>query len=238
MRVAFISDVHGNATALEAVMDDIQKKDVDQIVVLGDLCFRGPEPKRSLQLVREITGNVIKGNADEWVIRGIHVGEVPDLALPIMRQEQEWTRSQLDDEDIDYLQNLPTTLSLELEGFTFQLFHATPDSLFEVVAPTDADEKIKSVFMKEASNFYIYGHIHLPYIRYIDGRCVINTGSVGMPFDGLNYASYCLIELKNGFAQSSIVRVQYDVDKVVNQFQESDYPNKEFMMNVIKNGHL
>lgn len=64
MKIAFISDIHGNAVALESVLEDIDKKNVDRIIVLGDICFRGPEPKRSLDLVRSLDTYVIKGNAD------------------------------------------------------------------------------------------------------------------------------------------------------------------------------
>src|SRR5690625_314515 len=86
MRFAFLSDIHGNATALEAVLHDAANQKVDKIYILGDLCFRGPEPKRVLDLVRSVDATVIKGNADEWMVRGVKKGEVPDAALDIMNQ--------------------------------------------------------------------------------------------------------------------------------------------------------
>ena len=93
MRIAFISDIHGNATALDGVLADINQRNVEKIFVLGDLCFRGPEPQRSLDLVRSLNTEVIKGNADEWVVRGIKEGEVPDSALGMMTR-QGWIFSQ------------------------------------------------------------------------------------------------------------------------------------------------
>ncbi len=77
MKLAFISDIHGNAIALDAVLQDISAKNADKVFVLGDICYRGPEPKRALDLVRSLNCEVIKGNADEWVIRGVREGEVP-----------------------------------------------------------------------------------------------------------------------------------------------------------------
>ncbi|MBT2686218.1 metallophosphoesterase [Bacillus sp. ISL-37] len=71
MKLAFIFDIHGNAKALEAVLEDIKARNVNKTYVLGDICYRGPEPQRSLNLVRELNSEVIKGNANEWVVRGV-----------------------------------------------------------------------------------------------------------------------------------------------------------------------
>ena len=78
LKLAFISDIHGNAVALDAVLKDMKEKNVEKVFVLGDLCYRGTEPKRSLELVKSLNCDVIKGNADEWVVRGVREGEVPD----------------------------------------------------------------------------------------------------------------------------------------------------------------
>ncbi|MEH7109019.1 metallophosphoesterase family protein [Bacillus sp. JJ1764] len=233
MKIAFISDIHGNAVALEAVLNDIKKRDLDKVFVLGDICYRGPEPKRSLDLVRSLNTKVIKGNADEWVIRGIMDGEVPESVSKMMSKERDWIFSHLDDTDITYLQELPSELNLKIENVKIHAYHATPNSLFEVVLPNESDENVKGKMMTEDADLYVYAHIHKPFIRYIDGKCIINIGSVGLPFDGLTMASYALIEIESSFYQASIVRVKYDLDKVIEQFSVSDYPNKEKMIKVI-----
>ena len=74
MRYAFISDIHGNAVALEAVLKDIEVKQADKIIVLGDVAYRGPEPKKSVELIQSLETDVIKGNADEWIVRGVREG--------------------------------------------------------------------------------------------------------------------------------------------------------------------
>jgi putative phosphoesterase len=238
MRIAFISDIHGNAIALEAVLKDIEKKEVDKIYVLGDLCFRGPEPKRSLELVRSLNTEVIKGNADEWVVRGIHVGEVPDSAIEMMSIERDWTFLQLDNNDINYLNNLPTDLILEFGRVKIHAFHATPKSLFEVVQPFENDETLRDKMMESEADIYIYAHIHKPFIRYLDGKCIINTGSIGLPFDGQNKSSYALVEVENESFQTTIVRVSYDVKGTINKFNEADYPNSKQMIKVLLNGKI
>jgi putative phosphoesterase len=240
MRVGFISDIHGNAVALEAVLDDLRKNGIEKTFVLGDLCYRGPEPRRSLDLVRSLNAEVIKGNADEWVVRGVQKGEVPDQALEIMNIEREWTVSQLEPADLDYLKNLPTQINFEANGVAINAFHATCDSLFEVVLP-DADDQTIETKLTQTSDaqIYVYAHIHKPYIRYINGKIIMNIGSVGLPFDGMAKASYGLIEIEaNGNLKTSIQRVGYDIEKTAKLYQDNNYPNAEMMIGVIRNGRL
>ena len=234
MRIAFISDIHGNANALDAVLKDIQNRQVERVYVLGDIAYRGPEPQRSVDLVRSLDTFVIKGNADEWVVRGVEQGEVPDHVLEMMRLERDWIYSQMDQESIQYLNDLPTELKLEAEGVHIHAYHATPDNLFDIVLPHESEELIRTKMMVKDADLYVYAHIHRPFIRYINGKCIINLGSVGLPFDGLPKASYALIDIHEGSFQTSIVRVDYDIQKTIQQFEESDYPNKEKLIQVLK----
>lgn len=234
MKMAFISDIHGNAVALESVLRDIETKQVDKVYVLGDLCYRGPEPKRSLELIQSLNTEVIKGNADEWVIRGVEKGEVPEQALAMMNEERDWTVSNLSEEDIAYLADLPAEISLEVSGTKINAFHATPESLFEVVLPGEEDQTIQTKLMSgSAADIYVYAHIHKPYIRYLNGKTVINIGSVGLPFDGINKSSYAVVEIKGDRVSTSIERVPFDVEKVIEQYEQSGYPNQK-MVSVIR----
>ncbi|MBS4209140.1 YfcE family phosphodiesterase [Bacillus sp. FJAT-50079] len=236
MKLAFLSDIHGNATALDAVLQDIKERNVDKIFVLGDISYRGPEPQRALDLVRSLNCDVIKGNADEWVVRGVNEGEVPDQALAMMNEERDWICSQLDDMSIDYLKNLPTDLSIEEDGVRIRAFHATPNSLFDVVLPSESDEQLIEKMMTNDADLFVYAHIHKPFIRYIEGKCLMNIGSVGLPFDGMTKSSYAIVEVANHSFQTSIVRVNYDIAEVIKQYKNSTYPNAEMMCHVIENG--
>lgn len=238
MRLAFISDIHGNALALEAVLESMKQKKVDKIFVLGDLCFRGPEPKRSLDLVRTMGAEVIKGNADEWIVRGVQKGEVPEESLRMMNEERDWTYARLDDDSVAYLKNLPTELNLSFGNINIHAFHATPTSLFEVVQPFEADDHLAEKLFLHDADLYMYAHIHKPYMRSIDGKTVMNIGSVGLPFDGLHKPSYGLVDIAGDDFTTSIVRVDYDVAKVIDQFKQSDYPNVPFMTKILGNAHV
>ncbi|MFC4322506.1 metallophosphoesterase family protein [Litchfieldia salsa] len=239
MKLAFISDIHGNAVALEAVLADILMREIDQIFVLGDLCYRGPEPKRALDLIRELNTEVIKGNADEWVVRGVKEGEVPAQALEIMNTERDWTVSKLNEDDLSYLANLPTSIQTEADGVKIHAFHATPESLFDIIPPNSDDDKIEQTLMAgQAADLYLYAHIHKPYIRFIGGRIVMNIGSVGLPFDGLAKASYGIVEVNQGQISTTIQRVTVDPELAAAKYDEVGYPNADMMARIVKNGRL
>jgi putative phosphoesterase len=234
MKIAFISDIHGNAIALESVLQDIENQGIDKIYVLGDICYRGPEPKRSLDLVRSLHTEVIKGNADEWVVRGVQEGEVPEKALELMNLERQWVVSQLEASDIDYLASLPAQLNFSIENVGISAFHATPTSLFDIVLPNADDQQIETSLMEaKEAQIYVYAHIHKPYIRYLNGKVIMNIGSVGLPFDGITKSSYGLIEIEDGHIKTSIRRVSYNLESVVALYHEVKYPNADMMSKVI-----
>ncbi|KMK76390.1 metallophosphoesterase family protein [Alkalihalobacillus pseudalcaliphilus] len=234
MRFAFLSDIHGNATALEAVIHDIRQQEVDQIFVLGDICFRGPEPKRSLDLVRSLDAKVIKGNADEWLVNGFAPNDVPEQVLEKMNEERDWTLQRLNEEDLSYLAELPTELVIE-DGLDIIIhaFHATPNDLLTPVLPDETD-KIEDIIMKrDDADLFVYGHTHLPFVRSLLGKNVANTGSVGMPFDGHPLASYLIVEIEDGRHRLHLNRVPYNREHVVELYKQGSYPNIETMGQVI-----
>ncbi|WP_182199714.1 metallophosphoesterase family protein [Paraliobacillus salinarum] len=235
MKIAVISDIHGNAVALDAVLTDIREKDVDHIVVLGDIAYRGPEPQRSIELVRSLDATVIKGNADEWIVRGVNQGEVPDQVLNLMNQERDWAVRHLDQASIDYLENLSSTLAWNKNKMDIYAFHATPTSLFDVVLPDVTVDTIKEKFIDNYdADIYLYGHIHLPYIRQVEGKTIIDTGSVGLPFDGIPKASYAMIELSDHNISTSIERVNYNIEKTIQAYETGNYPNTEMMTKILR----
>lgn len=233
LKLAFISDIHGNAHALEAVLEDIEQKRADKIFVLGDLCFRGPEPQRAYEMVMALKTKVIKGNADEWVYRGVSMNEVPEKAYEMMNRERDWTVSRMEQNAVESLHQLPEEVKYEYGGIKIHGFHATPYSLFENVPPDSENSKLKEKLMQEDADIYLYAHIHLPFIRTFDGKTFVNLGSVGLPFDGIAKASYAMVEIGDHDYQVSNVRVSYDVRKTIGLFEASDYPNKDKLIDIL-----
>ncbi|WP_240375534.1 metallophosphoesterase family protein [Bacillus piscicola] len=238
MQIALISDIHGNARALKAVLNDLKTKNIQQLYVLGDICYRGPEPKNSLETVRSSPAKVLKGNADEWVVRGVKKGEVPDKVLALMNQEREWTLERLTKDDIRYLENLPDSFVETLsESITMHAFHAVPDNLFDVVPADAPDDVLEEKLTGEYdADVIVYSHIHTPFVRKIGKKLFINTGSVGLPFDGDPRPSYVLLQVHGSDVSASVERVTYDNERVMRQYDANDYPNREQMKTVVRTG--
>jgi predicted phosphodiesterase len=156
-----------------------------------------------------------------------------------MNHERQWIVEQLEPSDIDYLESLPTQLNLTIEDVEISAFHATPTSLFDIVLPNVDDNQIETSLMQaQDAQVFVYAHIHKPYIRYINGKVIINIGSVGLPFDGLAKASYGLVEVEDGNIKTSIRRVNYNLESVVELYHEVHYPNAEMMSKVIRTAKI
>lgn len=247
MKHAFISDIHGNYHALEAVLEDIRQLGADRVYVLGDLVFKGPLPERCVQKVRELDAvTVLQGNIDELVGKDIiqpGFAKSPQHEADL-RREMAWTRSRLKPEELAYLAELPFSYEGELApGIDLKLFHANPDNVMDIVLPTDEEEQtLARMFRDSSARIAVYGHIHQPYVRFIGGKVLVNTGSVGLPFDGNPAASYAVIETsesKSGGEAAfsvSIRRVPYDLEAALEAFQGTGHPFAESVSAALRAG--
>ncbi|WP_206830218.1 metallophosphoesterase family protein [Alicyclobacillus fructus] len=235
MRLAFISDVHGNELALDAVIADLRSADCDRVYVLGDLAFRGYAPKACIEKVAEIAHAVIRGNADEWVVRGVRAGEAPEERRAGMDEEAAFVRGCLTSRELEYLANLPLLIREEAPFGPWIGFHATPFDPFPVIAADAPDEVIESrITAGVDARLYLYGHIHVPYARNVGGKMVVNLGSVGMPFDGVPQASYVIVHAEGDAFRVEHRRVPYDVEAACRRYDEMGYPAAEMMKRVLR----
>ena len=256
-RIAIISDIHANITALDAVLEDIKNRNISKIFCLGDLVTKSVNPDLVIDKIQANCEVVLKGNCDEATSKA-------DLNLPKF-----WTARKIGKERCDYLKSLPVSFEFYMSGHLVRLFHASPYSLSHIYNPMFSNkntrysgEELKSVddlfantdFLEKTSSDPIpdiigYGHIHTPNIFRYKNKTIFNTGSVGMPTEMLNnntndstntlstLSSYIILEGNyNSKDLSSIsinlVRVPYDVNKEIENILASDMPSKE---KVIKN---
>ncbi len=183
MRVAAMYDIHGNLPALEAVLEDIRRADVDHIVVGGDV-LPGPMPRETLECLRnlDISVQFIQGNGDREVLalmRGIETGTVPEPYRAVMR----WNAEQLHPEDEQFLGAWPKTIRVEIDELGEVLFcHATPRNDTEIFTRLTSEDRLRPVFEGLNVPLVICGHTHMQFDRTIGSVRVVNAGSVGMPF--------------------------------------------------------
>jgi predicted phosphodiesterase len=215
-QVAIISDVHGNLTALEAVLDDVASRGVSTVVNLGDTAGKGPRGSAAVDRVREACAVNVRGNWDDFLPR------TPADASEAMR----WWHDELRADQRAWLQGLPLSHDLLLSGRRVRLFHASASSVHVRVHRNPTDDEHAGMFAPTdltgdgpAPDLVGYGDIHAVYVDERDGRTLFNVGSVGNPLDE-PVPSYVVLSGVLGSTEAEpfhleVVRVPYDVDAEV-----------------------
>jgi putative phosphoesterase len=225
MRVAVVSDVHGNLAALERVVRDLERRGVDEVVHGGDLALMGSAPAAVVDRIRELGWRGVVGNTEELLWRPEGRAEqrerAPRLAAWIDLLFDEFaphTRALLGEERIAWLRALPAVV----EAGGIAIMHATPGDLWRAPMPEADDAELAAAY-GELRPAVAYGHIHRPYVRRVDGLTVANSGSVGLPWDRDPRASYLIV----ADGDPEIVRVEYDVEREARALRATGHPEAE-----------
>lgn len=234
MRIAVVSDIHGNLTALEAVIADLRRQSPDLVLQGGDLPYGGCNPVEVMDRVAELGWPGVVGNTDEvlWSDAGLQKmkATVPAL-VPLMKIIEDCaaaTRAMLGESRIASLRNLP--MQIRHEHVT--VLHASPGDLWKSPSHNADDQSLEQVYGPLRASIVVYGHIHRPFVRKLGAFTVCNSGSVGMPYDGDPRSSYLLIDGDSVAVQ----RVEYDVEREAARLLASDYPHKEWLAEVRRRG--
>lgn len=230
MKIAIISDIHGNLPALHAVLDDISRRDVDSLLCLGDVIGKGPNSAEAVDICRDRCDVIIAGNWDKYVAN-------TDNDAASVRYYKE----QLGPARLDFLRNLPEFIEFYLSGKVVRLFHAHPLDVFtRVFFNSDIADKVgmfvQPQLTREASivgpsDIVGYGDIHWAYMQYFRDKMLFNVGSVGNPLD-TPLASYVILEGREGgrtpapFA-TQFYRVPYDIELAVADTERGNPPEKD-----------
>jgi predicted phosphodiesterase len=224
MRIAILSDIHGNLTALEAVLADLREQAPDLILNGGDVADGGSSPAEVVDRLRDLGCVGVMGNGDEMLVRPAALEEfaansaAPPAMWDAVRAMAAATRERLGEDRLAWLAELPSSLLLP----ELALVHATPRSCWHAAPATASDADLAEIYAPFGRNVIAFGHTHVPMIRKLSnsGITLINTGSVGLPFDGDPRASYLL--LTNG--EPEIRRVPYDIEVECAVLQSSSLP--------------
>ena len=224
MKIAVISDIHGNLEALEQVVKDIKNLHISSVICLGDVVGYGPHPAECLARVQSLTEIVLKGNHEQAVIGTTEEAheEMKDLAFYAI----EFTRTKLVASDIAYLDSLVISQILPEIDVTIAHGSTVPDRGWTYV---EKESLIKQELQNCTTRFCLLGHTHVPLVygnvhglyKYLsdplvlngDEKYIINVGSVGQPRDGDCRASYGVLDIDNGLASFSLRRVFYNIQK-------------------------
>jgi predicted phosphodiesterase len=237
MRVALVSDVHGNLTALEAVVADLERRAVDLVVHGGDLALMGPRPAEVVDRVRELGWRGVVGNTDELLWRAEEharqLERAPRLAALLALIFDAYapdTRERLGEDRVAWLRTLPAEHRLE----ELTVVHARPGDLWRAPAPDATDDELRTAYAGLGAGRVGYGHIHRPFVRALAGLTVANAGSVGLPWDGDPRASYLLLDKD----VPTIVRVEYDVEEEARALHAAGHPDAERLSEMRRRGRF
>jgi len=225
VRVAQISDSHGNAVGLRAALDEIGRRGADLVVALGDMAQGGPQPAECLELLRSAGARVVLGNSDAFLLD-------PDAGAEVTTERQltqrEWSLSQLTPGDVEYLRAFEATIEIDLDGLRLLCFHASPADYDTVVLPED----LPDAFAGTGADLLAGGHVHVPQLRRVGTAWYVNPGSVGLGYDHLQpdddfrfdgWASYAIVEA----ASVEFHRVPFDLEELAAATRASGLPLAE-----------
>ncbi|MFX0064014.1 MAG: metallophosphoesterase family protein [Candidatus Hermodarchaeota archaeon] len=210
---AAISDIHSNIVALTEVLKDIKLKGIDKIVCAGDIVGYNPFPRETLSKILEICDPIIKGNHDHAVSLNSPLKD--DFGFTeIARIASNWTTKQLNQMERKRLYSLPTMLEMPIDGKRITMVHGGLEYPLDEYVYDNSEAQKNCIAFIEMFNLdiLIMGHTHIPYVRKIDNRLLVNCGSVGQPRDGNPRASYAIIDPET--MSATIRRVKYDIEEV------------------------
>jgi putative phosphoesterase len=244
VRIAALSDVHGNLPALEAVHKAVNAARPDYVAICGDLVFNGPDPAGTLVLLQELQragAFITLGNTDVAVADGDFTAAFPwftEGPPDSFVVAAEWARDQIGDDGVDFLRRLPSERRLRVGDDLVLFCHASPGSLTDGLgADLDPVVTIDRVSGTDAK-VIVCGHTHLPEVREVGWRTIVNDGSAGYVFDGDPTASWALIEIDDDGVRAEIHRTNYDVMAAANAVSARGLPGDVYRAATIRTGKL
>lgn len=245
MRVAIFSDVHGNLTALEAVLDHIARQpNFDHVIFAGDAAMMGPRPAACAARIRESVDLSVYGNTDEWLFRPLPFEENEDNRerMAYLHRTAAWTRDQLGEKETAWLQNLPFSQRISPTGRETDdllIVHANPLDTMQVIYPpeetqremkgevTQPDAALAPLLAGVTAAVIAYGHLHIPSLRPYRNTLLANISSVSLPGDNDPRAKYGLLVWDGDKWHASHERVAYNREEEIAAFRQFQPPDWE-----------
>ena len=232
-KIAILSDIHGNTTALAGVLEDAKNLGATEYWLLGDIFLPGPGANDLVALLKDLPNTAsVRGNWDDCVLETLdgEYGLEDPQEIQLLRMTQ-YLMERLNPEHIDWLKNLPMVAKKEVEGLRFSLSHNLPEKNYGGDLLVENDTANFDQLLDETTDVAVYGHVHKQLLRYgSQGQQIINPGSIGMPyFDWVGLknhrAQYALLEVENGeLVNIQFRKVAYDYEAELELAKEKGLP--------------
>lgn len=236
MRVALLSDIHGNSVALDTVLQSLDRESVDQVVCLGDVAATGPRPHEALDRIRARKPLCVMGNSDEWLIKPTPY-EGADEKLKVIEEVDSWCSQQLTESDKDFLRTFKPVLEVSLgDEATLLAFHGSPRSYYEWIPSAASDDELETMFSGSRATVMAGGHSHRQMLRRYRDTILLNPGSVGQPYERDHstgklrippWSEYAIISYERNVLDITFRRVTINLDDVIASILDSNMPYKE-----------
>ncbi|MDP9024726.1 MAG: metallophosphatase family protein [Candidatus Eremiobacteraeota bacterium] len=230
MRIAVVSDIHGNLVGLDACLADLQAQGgADVLVAAGDLCVDGPKPKKVLQRLKEVSAQCLRGNTDRYLASPQNETFTSQETTAL-----DWTRREIGEAWLAWLADLPFAIRVGEDDNQLLIVHANPQTDDEHLWPDADDETLERLVGQERAAAIAFGHLHLPYVRMWRGKMLVNVASAGLPKDGDARAGYAIFTERNGGWEVKHRRVDFDVKRVATQIADCGIPQSEELIATLR----
>jgi putative phosphoesterase len=218
LRIAVLSDVHGNATALAAVLVELESEQPDLVVFGGDLTW-GAQPVETYRLASALENAAfVRGNADRAVLEGAAESD-----------RERWMQERHTAELRDFLGGFGEHQVAEVDGLGAVRFcHGSPRSDEECVTPETPEERVREFMAGVDERVVVTAHVHIQFDREVAGVRSVNAGSVGLPYEGRPGAYWALLG-----PNVELRRTEYDVDEAVAAYRESGFPDPDPLVELL-----
>lgn len=236
MRIAMISDAHGNLQGLDAVLADLdQNGPYDEVIYGGDFAFRGAFPSEVIDRIRERNYRAVRGNTDEFLVELARDGnyqlsntEESQRHTPAMQRFDRWALDRMTSDQVDYLADLPLRIDIAgPDNARLTIAHAAPWSAHVTVSPDAPEEDARKMLDEPQAACTAYGHIHHAYRRDVGAGLLTSVGSVGAPMDGDWRAAYVVLTNDGQGWNVEFRRVPYDIEAAQASLLASTLPERE-----------
>jgi putative phosphoesterase len=234
LRIAVVSDIHGNLTAFEAVLADLCETSPDLVFHGGDLPHGGSNPTGIVDRIRDLGWQGVLGNTDEMLFRPESLTEFASQSPQLktlwdtIEEMAAATRALLGEERLAWLRGLPFK---QVHG-PMALVHASPESCWRAPMPEASDAELEKVYSPLSASVAVYGHVHRSFVRTISAMTVVNSGSVSLSHDGDRRAAYLLLDNST----PTIRRVEYDVDRELKALASCGLPHSDWTARILESG--
>ena len=228
MRVGLIADIHGNYIALDAVLAELSRLNVEELICLGDVAALGPQPAEEIARLRALDCPVVMGNTDAWLLSAPSIS-----ADAIDRAITQWCVAQLSADDRAYVAAFPPIMERPLgRGRDLLCFHGSPRSFDQTIIATTPDDDLDVMLDGYDAAIMAGGHTHIPMLRRHRDRRIVNPGSVGLPGVGsvrpynrdVHWAEWAVLDVDDDQTRITFHRTSLDVETMIEMAYKSGMP--------------